>query len=147
VQPNSDRPLGITIIAALDFLSALIMLSVSAAMAKGIELGLPQGIGIELARRAPFLALLAFLPAALGLGLWYLQNWARMITLAFSVLGFSSGAYRMITASVIVAFLYRPGLGNPAILFYILLFRMLVSAALTIYLLRSSVARAFQEAW
>jgi|SRR5579864_7794846 len=125
------------------------MLTVSAVMAKGIGLNVPQSqfIGIELARRAPYLALLALLPAALGLGLWYLQNWARMITLGLMVLEVISGAYRMVTAGILAAFLYRPGFTSPALLFFMVLLRLLLSGAIAIYLLRPRVAKAFQEAW
>lgn len=148
VSPSPDRPIGVALIAVVDMLVALVMLIVSALMAKGIGFEkASQAVLNGLAARAPFLALLALLVGALGLGLWYMQNWARMITIAFSVLSFFNGAYRLVIAGVLAAFVVRPGLGPMAVLFYYVVLRLVLSAVIAIYLLRPGVARAFSEAW
>ena len=70
-----------------------------------------------------------------------------MITVAFSVLTFFNGAYRLVIAGAFAAFLLRPGLGPVAVLFYFVILRLVLSVVIIIYLLRPGVARAFGEAW
>lgn len=143
-----DRPIGVALIAVVDMLVALVMLIVSALMAKGIGFeNVSQAVLTGLAARAPYLALLALVVGALGLGLWYMQNWARMITIAFSVFIFFHGGYRLVIVGVFAAFLARPGFGPVAVLFYFAILRLGLSAVVGIYLLRPGVARAFNEAW
>jgi hypothetical protein len=145
---QSERPLGVALIAIVDMLAAVVLLAVAAMMAKGIGLAhLPPWALKGLAARAPFMALLALVPGALGLGLWNLQNWARMATVAFSVLEFLVLGYRLAVSEVVIAVLFRSATGYPALFLYMAILRLALIGVIAVYLLRPRVAEAFAEAW
>lgn len=142
---NTDRPLGVTLLAILSFLSALILLSLAAWMSRPelVVQMLPSWLANALSSRAPYVALLALLPGAIGFGLWYMQNWARMIAIAFSILGVLAGGYAMVNIAAFSAFAPR----QARTAFFMLVLRMAINASVALYLMRPAVAKAFQEAW
>src|SRR5215813_7444080 len=82
MQSGQPRPLGVVVISAVQMLVAVFMLMISYQMAHGEALGITsrEVLG-ALASRAPYLALLAILPAALSIGLYLMANWARIFVL------------------------------------------------------------------
>lgn len=142
---NTDRPLGVTLIAILGFLIALVLLSFAAWMSRPelVNQMLPAWLASPLKSRAPYVALLALFPGAIGFGLWYLQNWARMIAIAFSILGVLAGGYTMVNIAAISPFAPRQAKAA----FFMLVLRMVINASVALYLMRPAVAKAFQESW
>src|SRR5215469_5928722 len=105
MQSAEPRPLGIVVLSAIQLVVAAFMLVTSYQMAHGEVL---HGVSLEvvgdLASRAPYLALLAILPAALSIGLYFMANWARIFALiiyGFSLLGCILG-----WANLLVAYLH-----------------------------------------
>ena len=144
---GDDRPLGITIIAIFFGLLSGTMLLVAMLMSKGIGFGQEQSIRLALAARAPYLALASILPGALAFGFWTLQNWARMITIAFSALYALRVATRMMVAGFLAGGIFGVKSLPFAVAVMVVLLPITISAAMTFYLLRPQVARAFLESW
>lgn len=118
------------------------MLTVSYGMAQGeVYIRISRWEVVEdLASRAPYLALLALLPAALAVGLYLMANWARVVALIlYCMLLFFCmfGWFNLITLNGKI----------PTALFNGLLLYTAASAWVLIYLLRPSIARAFREAY
>src|SRR5215472_3386893 len=96
MSTDSERPIGVTLIAILDILAFLVLLTMAIVMAKGPGwANLPAWTSKAMVSRSPFMALLALVPGAIGLGLWNLQNWARMVTLALAVFEAFAIGYRL----------------------------------------------------
>lgn len=82
------RPVGVSILAILDFIAAGLMALCGATFLIGVG-GFAHTPRIAALGTAGGIAclLLAALPALLGWGLWKLQNWARALTMVFALLG------------------------------------------------------------
>jgi hypothetical protein len=144
MQSGSNRPLGVVVISVLELVVALYMLAISSAVAHGRVSGGAPGAAIPLlADRAPYLAMLAVIPTVLSIGLWLMQNWARIITLLISLLVLANAAYPL----MLLAAFYKPESRIPLQVFYALMLRTALSASIAIYLFHPRVARAFHEAY
>jgi len=91
-----ERPVGVTVIAVLDFigagflvLAALAMMLLGGVMAARMANGMPLGMlgGAGLAVVAVFCLGFAVLGVVIGVGLLKLQNWARVVTIVLTGLG------------------------------------------------------------
>lgn len=102
-----ERPIGVTILAVLEFISAgfilllglllTVGLSALGAMGRGGEGGSILGVLAALGAAAGVLVMiLAVIPLAIGIGLWKLKNWARIVVIVFSVLGLVSNLFGVI---------------------------------------------------
>ncbi len=131
-----QRPTGVTILAVLDFLAAgaCLLLAVAfglgfgllGSIAGGGEGGSDAGMAVLMGLGA--LAGVVFVVAALislvvGVGLWKLKNWARILTIVFSILGVLSNlagaVIPMMTGEPVSAVSSLIGLGvNVLILWY-----------------------------
>jgi len=138
---SQTPPLGLVTLSAGQLLIALYMLLLSYRMAHGEVLGRPsQETLLAFASSAPYLALLAVLPAAFSIGLYLMANWARVFALCvYTVLLFGC-----IWAWVnVLAF----GVRIPKVVFNWLLLRTVLYGWVIIYLLRPGVVRAFRKAY
>jgi hypothetical protein len=117
------------------------MLVISYQMAHGEVLGRPsQDTLIAFANRAPYVALLAILPAAFSIGLYMMANWARV----FALLVYSVLLFGCIWDWVnLIAFDAR----IPKVVFNGLLLRTVLYGWVVIYLLRPRIVRAFRKAY
>lgn len=96
-----DRPTGVTVLAVLNFLGAALyillgvlfmvgmgalgaVLGQSGQEGSGAAMGLLMGLGAVAGVVLIFFGLIAL---AIGIGLWKLKNWARIITIVLSALG------------------------------------------------------------
>ena len=122
------RPVGVSILAILDFIGAGVM----------ALCGVTFLIGVGALLHAPLFAtlgtvggiaclLLAALPAAIGWGLWTLHNWARSLTILFAALGILGALF---------------GFLSPDLRFVALL-PLLVNGIVAAYLMRDEVRVAF----
>lgn len=120
------------------------MLIISYQMAHGQVLGgASREVLGALASRAPYLALLAILPAALSISLYLMANWARIFVLVLYGLSLLSCIFSW--AGLLV--FYAPNVKIPAIVFNVLLLKTAFCGWAVIYLLRPRVVRAFREAY
>ena len=133
------RPLGVTILAGLDYFSAVycIVFAIAALMGPDALIAMQRVIGstphapdfytqgFRVAFACFFLGLAAF-GCVLGRALWKLQNWARILTLAGSVIEL---VFVRSYSSQIQAVLYRA-----------------IAVATLIYLLNPRVRDAFKKA-
>jgi len=131
-----ERPTGVTILAVLDFLGAALFLLLGALFLLGFSLlgGLVgQGGGGGDAGMAVLMGLgavagviffvFALISFVVGIGLWTLKNWARILTIVFSILGVLSNlagaAIPLMTGEPVSAVSSVIGLGvNGLILWY-----------------------------
>jgi uncharacterized membrane protein (DUF2068 family) len=144
------RPVGVTILAILDFLGAVFcilaglgfmlsggmiaaMLSQNSQLSSqipagvaGIVGGLGVGVGVGM-------LILAVINALLGWGLWKLKNWARVITLIFTVLGGLS-----LALCVLLSLVHFSLLGIIWYGFWLAIYGLIIW-----YLLKPDVKRAF----
>lgn len=103
-----ERPTGVTVLAILDFLGALILICAGLAFLLGMGIA---GAGMMSQARGggAFLAglgaiggvvflVFAAISALIGIGLWKLKNWARIVTIVFSGLGILGGLLGLLTA-------------------------------------------------
>jgi len=139
---ESQRPpLGVVILSALQLFVAVYMLLISYQMAHGEVLGRPsQEILRALASGAPYLALLAVLPAAFSIGLYMMANWARVFALVvycLLLLGCIFGWANVLAFDVKI----------PKGAFNWLLLRTALYGWVVIYLLRPKVVSAFRKAY
>jgi hypothetical protein len=143
MQSGQPRPLCVVVISALELLVAVSMLVISYQMAHGQFLaGASHAVLGEIASRAPYLAILAIVPAVLSVGLWLMTNWARILTIAIFGLWLAECSFGW----AILAALYTSGAKTPTVVFNWLLLRT-AYGWIVIYLLRPPVARAFREAY
>ncbi len=102
-----ERPIGVTILAVLEFISAGLVLllgllltvglSALGAMGRGGEGGSILGVLAALGAAAGvFVMILAIIPLAIGIGLWKLKNWARIVVIVFAGLGALGNIVRVI---------------------------------------------------
>ncbi len=104
-----ERPLGVTIIAVLQFFGTALMILVALALGTGM---LRTMLGLSPIASVPRVTLLAgagilgatvvllfacFL-VALGYGMWKLRNWARIATMAIEALGAVGAAFGFLWA-------------------------------------------------
>jgi hypothetical protein len=140
-----QRPTGITILAVLAFIGAgLLALAGLALFAGGAmmshmaaypQLAIVAGIGGALV--AVICLAFAALELVIGIGLWKLQNWARVLTIILTCLAVLSSCFTLLFA---LTHMY-------GIFFFGLFFRRLILAAIqvwiVIYLLKPHVKQAF----
>lgn len=93
-----ERPIGVTILAVLEFLTAgaciligLLLLvggGMMGAMAGGSDAsGMMNMLGALGAVAGVVVIVLSAIPLLVGIGLWKLKNWARILVIVFSCLG------------------------------------------------------------
>jgi hypothetical protein len=141
---SQPRPLGVVVLSALQLFIAVYMLVISYQMAHGQVLGgASREVLGALASRAPYLALLAVLPAALSIGLYLMANWARVFALVLYCLSLLGCIFSWATLLLYSA----PDVKIPAIVFNVLLLRTAFYGWIVIYLLRPRLVRAFREAY
>jgi hypothetical protein len=141
---SQPRPLGVVVLSALQLFVAVYMLVISYQMANGQVLGgASREVLGSLASRAPYLALLAVLPAALSIGLYLMANWARIFALVLYCLSLLGCIFSWVNLLVY----YAPDVKIPTVVFNGLLLRTALYGWVVIYLLRPRVVRAFREAY
>jgi hypothetical protein len=141
---SQSPPLGVVVLSALQLFVAIYMLVISYQMAQGQLLGgASREVLGALGSRAPYLALLAILPAALSVGLYLMANWARILALVLYCLSLLVCIFSWINLLVLSA----PNVKIPTIVCNALLVRTAFYACVVIYLLRPRVVRAFREAY
>jgi hypothetical protein len=141
---SQPPPLGVVVLSALQLFVAVYMLVISYQMAEGHVLGgASREVLGALASRAPYLALLAILPAALSVGLYLMANWARIFALVLYSLSLLGCIFSWFDLLVYDA----PNGKIPTLVFNVLLLRTACYACVVIYLLRPRVVRAFREAY
>ena len=102
-----ERPTGVTILAVLEFISAgfiillglllIVGMSVLGAMGgSGEGSGVMAVLGTLGAVAGVLVMILAVIPLAVGIGLWKLKNWARIVAIVFSGLGVASNLFGVI---------------------------------------------------
>jgi len=123
------RPMGITILALLETIGALVLLALGAMMillgaAVLVAVGLGEAsLGIALSEIVVFVGgfilLLGVIELAIAWGLWKGQGWAWTVALIVAVLGIIGGVIALVSGSlynivtlaiqaIIVYYLYRP---------------------------------------
>jgi uncharacterized membrane protein (DUF2068 family) len=140
-----QRPTGVTILAILAFIGAgMLVLAALAMFAGGAILSrfanIPQ-VGMVAGVAGAVLAVMflgfAVLEFVIGLGLWKLQNWARILTIVLLCLALLSSAL-----GILMGLTHMLGM-----LFFMLFFRRIIIAAIQvwilIYLLKPHVKQAF----
>ncbi|MBI3670817.1 MAG: hypothetical protein HY237_13690 [Acidobacteria bacterium] len=138
-----ERPTGVTVLAILAFigaglsvLCALVMFVGGAALSAlggrgAMGLGMLAGMGAAVA--GVFILFLAVVYAAVGYGLWTLQNWGRVVCIVLIAIGLVFAALGLLTA----LFHFRIG---------VLLWQLIVCAIdvwIITYLLKTHVKQAF----
>ncbi len=88
---GTERPTGVTVIASVFILAGAYLLVLAVIMllaptAVSMTLGSPLLGGLELAGPYMFL-LVAAIATLIGMGLWWLRNWARWMAIASAVAG------------------------------------------------------------
>jgi lysylphosphatidylglycerol synthetase-like protein (DUF2156 family) len=119
---KSRRPVGVTIIAVLEILAALVMLSVgglalvSGETASALRLGLVPGL---IAVLGAIMLILGIIMLGVAWGLWTGRGWAWTLAVVFVILGVVVGIAHVIAGGyhgiltlilqiVIVYYLFRP---------------------------------------
>ena len=137
------RPGGVTVLAILNFVAAAALVCMGLAIIVGAgflgtmaghnERGamlLFTGLGVL---GAVLFFVMAVVSAAIGYGMWNLQNWSRIVSIAFCCLGILAGLIGLMAGVVRVhPFLLMGGI-----------FRMAVAALIIWYLFQPHVKRAF----
>jgi uncharacterized membrane protein (DUF2068 family) len=105
-----QRPLGVTVLAVLNFLGAVLAVLVGLAFILGMgALGSMIGQRAKEGGAAGFAVLAGFgvvfgvmmfagaaISAFIGWGLWNLKNWARIVTMVFAVIGLAFNALSLL---------------------------------------------------
>jgi Predicted membrane protein (DUF2127) len=136
-----QRPTGVTILAVLAFVGAgLLVLFALAALMGGALLsnmsGYPRFGMVAGAMVAVFLIGFAALEAGIGIGLWKLQNWARVLTIVLTGLGLLASVARLVSPFAYLHFFF----------FAFLVRRLIVTAIqiwILVYLFKPHVKQAF----
>jgi uncharacterized membrane protein (DUF2068 family) len=140
-----QRPTGVTILAILAFIGAgMLLLAALALFVSGTILARfanVQQVGMVAGVAGTILAVMclgfAVLEFVIGLGLWKLQNWARILTIVLICLALLSTAF-----GVLIGLTHMFGM-----FFFMLFFRRIIIAAIQvwilIYLLKPHVKQAF----
>ena len=136
-----QRPGGVTLLAVLDFIAAACLVLAALAMVLGMGFigamsgGHERGGAMLLAGLGVLGAVIFFIMAAvsavIGYGMWNLQNWARILSIAFSCLGIVGGLFGLMTG-VHLHFLL---IGS--------IIRMAIAALIIWYLFQPHVKAAF----
>ncbi len=112
------RPLGVSILAILDFVGAAMMLLCGIGLAVGIAAAFHVPVVSALgAVGGVIFIMVGLVPALLGWGLWTLHNWARVITIIFAILGLVGAALGLLSAETRLTSLL-PLVVNGAIAWY-----------------------------
>jgi uncharacterized membrane protein (DUF2068 family) len=138
-----QRPTGITILAVLAFLgSALLVVGALFSLLGGMlvstlgssRLGMLAGVGAALI--AAFLLIAAVVDVVVGVGLWKLKNWARIITIVLIGIGLLGSVLSIISP-----------FGHMHVFFFMFLIRRMILAAIYAwilwYLFQPNVKQAF----
>ena len=139
-----QRPGGVTLLAILDFISAAALVCVGLALILGLgifgSMTHERGAGLLLAGLGAvggvFFFIMAAVSAVVGYGMWSLQNWARIVSIAFACLAILGGLMGMMTG--IMHF-------HPFWMFGSI-FRMAIAALIIWYLFQPQVKSAFGTA-
>lgn len=100
-----DRPLGVTILAVLNFIGAVLLViggllfmlgmgMAGAAAGRGGEVGGMAGMGFLMALGAVagvIFIVFGVIGGAIGIGLWKLKNWARIVTIVLTAISLLMG--------------------------------------------------------
>ena len=138
-----QRPTGVTIIAVLAFLgAALLVLGALFSLLGGMlvstmaasRMGALAGVGAAVI--AVFLLIAAVVDIVVGVGLWKLKNWARIITIVLTGIGLLGSVLSIISP-----------FGQIHVFFFVFLIRRLILAAIYAwilwYLFQPNVKQAF----
>lgn len=142
------RPVGVTILAVLDFLGAVLCVLGGIGMMVGGGFmatlinqqgsqGAGAGAGIVAALGAAlgvFLFISAAIGVLLGWGLWKLKNWARIVTIVLAVLGVVGALLGLATAFIHFSMF----------VLLVIAIRLAICGLIIWYLLRPDVSAAFQ---
>ena len=138
-----QRPTGVTIIAILAFLGAALLVAgalfslvggmlVSSLAAS--RMGLLAGVGAAVI--AVFLLIAAGVDIVVGVGLWKLKNWARIITIVLTGIGLIGSVLSILSP-----------FGHMHVFFFVFLIRRMILAAIYAwilwYLFQPNVKQAF----
>ncbi len=139
----AQKPVGVIVLAVLDFVGAGVMVLVALGLAVGLSVvGMMMhrpGMGATMAAvgalGAVVVLILAVLFALLGWGLWTLRNWARIVTIVLAALGL---------AGSIMGFFFWGGVHAFAGVLWIWpLIRIAVNGIILWYMLQPEVKQAF----
>jgi len=133
------RPVGVTVLAVLHFVGAIVMAFVAILLFLGTSMAAssPSGATILLGLGVfgiVLVLLFAVLGALLGWGLWNLKNWARLVVLIISALGVVATLMNLVFTGIELAFVAG------------YLIRLAYYALVIWYLLRPHVKLAFGAA-
>ena len=133
-------------LAVLWLLTGVLFLIVASEMWHGALWGarLPEWFSAGLIQRAPYMALLALVCGIMAFGLWAMQNWARLINIALSGLGFIRAAFFLLMHSVFAEAVPRRG---SSMLVWFFVVQLTVNGLIAWYLISDDVSKAFHEAW
>jgi lysylphosphatidylglycerol synthetase-like protein (DUF2156 family) len=118
-QPRPSRPLGVTVVAILQFLGGILLVLGGAALAALPQLvGLPL-FGFLLGGLGVFLVVIGALALLVGWGLWTGKGWAWWLTvilqalnivlsLALLALGELTAIVSLIIAAIILYYFFKP---------------------------------------
>jgi len=136
------RPVGVTILAILEFIGSgicallgiLVIVGAGAGLLGSMTQGQGSGLGSLMAviggALSVFCFIFAALAALLGWGLWTLKNWARIVVIALTILGALGTLLSLLNLSsaMIVG----------------VVIRLAINGLIIWYLLQPNVAAAFQ---
>jgi len=145
-----NRPVGVTIIAILYFLGAILCVLGGIGMMVGggfiatligqqggqgsaAGAGVFAGLGVVM---GVFFLILAIIPLVVGLGLWKLKEWGRILAIAVSAIS------AVLQLFGVVGMLLHFSVGG----FAFLVCRLAISVLIVWYLLKPEVKAAFQSA-
>ncbi len=141
-----ERPAGVTVLAILNFIAAACLGLLALAMVLGMGFigsmagGGERGGAILLAGLGVIggviFVIMAVVSAAVGYGMWNLQNWARLVSVVFCCLGIVAGLLGLTAGAVH----FRPFFMMTSIV------RMAVAALIIWYLFQPHVKQAFRTA-
>lgn len=117
-QPRPARPLGVTIVAVLQFLGGALLILAGAVLAALPQL-LAPGLGYLFGGLGAFVMIIGALALIIGWGLWTGKSWAWWLTvilealgLVFSLLslalGDPTGIVSLIIAAIILYYFFKP---------------------------------------
>jgi uncharacterized membrane protein (DUF2068 family) len=138
-----QRPTGVTILAVLAFIGAgLLVVGALFGLLGGMlvstmsasRMGMMAGVGAAVL--AVFLLIFAAVDVVVGVGLWKLKNWARILTIVLTGIAFLGSVLSILNP-----------FGHMHIFFFVFLIRRLVLAAIYAwilwYLFQPNVKQAF----
>jgi len=102
------RPSGVTILAVLYWLSAIIAILGGLAYVAGIALLLPLGFLAILWVLGVALIVIGVLDILIGWGLWNLKRWARTVAIVLAVIGLISFPIGTVISIITLWYLFKP---------------------------------------